>query len=71
MHLVSLAEQTVTIPKADLAVKFQPNETIWTESSHKYNLPEIIQLARQAGFRCEKHWVDEEWAFADNLFVAE
>jgi len=71
MHLQSTLEQTITIPGAGLAVTFKRGETIWTESSHKYNLPEILQMGHQSGFRCEAQWVDEEWPFAHTLLRAE
>jgi L-histidine N-alpha-methyltransferase len=71
MHLLSLKRQTVCIPAAEVVVEFQEGETIWTESSHKYAIAEIDQMARNAGFRCEAQWIDEEWAFAENLLVAE
>jgi len=71
MHLLSTAEQTVTIPGAGLAVALKQGETIWTESSHKYNLPEILRMAHQSGFRCDGQWVDEEWPFAHTLMAAE
>jgi len=51
-------------------VKFDKGETIWTESSHKYRLSEIGQIAEGASFRCEAQWVDKEWAFAENLLIA-
>jgi L-histidine Nalpha-methyltransferase len=71
MHLRSKSRQMVTIPAAEIEVQFEEDETIWTESSHKYSLPEISGLAREAGFRCEAQWIDEEWPFAENLLVAE
>jgi len=71
MHLQSTSEQTVTIPGAGFAVTFRRGETIWTESSHKYNLPEILQMAQQSGFRCDAQWLDEEWPFAHTLLIAE
>lgn len=71
MHLVSKREQTVRIPGADIIVHFDESETIWTESSHKYALAEIYETAREAGFRCEVQWVDDQWPFAENLLVAE
>lgn len=71
MHLRSMRRQIVTIPSAEVVVEFQEGETIWTESSHKYALAEIYQTARQAGFRCEVQWVDQEWPFAENLLIAE
>jgi len=71
MHLVSKRRQIVTIPAAEVVVEFAEGETIWTESSHKYSLEEICEMARQAGFRCDVQWVDEQWPFAENLLVAE
>ena len=71
MHLQSLRRQTVRIPAADLRVDFLEGETIWTESSHKYSAEEAFQMARDAGFRCQAQWIDEQWPFAENLFFAE
>ena len=71
MHLQSTSEQTVTIPGAGFAATLKRGETIWTESSHKYNLPEILQMAHQSGFHCDAQWVDEEWPFAHTLLIAE
>src|SRR5437868_5150017 len=70
MHLRSKKKQTVRIRQADLCVDFEQNETIWTETSHKYALHELFQIAEQAGFRCEAQWIDSEWPFAENLLVA-
>jgi L-histidine Nalpha-methyltransferase len=71
MHLQSRRRQTVNIPAAEIAVEFLEGETIWTESSHKYSAGEIFQFGRDAGFRCEAQWIDEEWPFAENLLIAE
>jgi len=71
MHLRSMRRQTVTIDAAELSVEFIEGETIWTESSHKYSLPEVVSLARTAGFRCAAQWVDDQWPFAENLLIAE
>jgi dimethylhistidine N-methyltransferase len=71
MHLRSRRRQVVNIPAADLQVEFLEGETIWTESSHKYSTEEIFQMARDAGFRCEAQWIDEQWPFAENLLTAE
>jgi len=71
MHIRSLREQTVTIPAAGLSVTFLEGETIWTESSHKYSLGEVLRIAESTGFRCDAQWIDEEWPFAENLFIAE
>jgi len=71
MHIRSLKKQTVAIPAAALSVTLLEGETIWTESSHKYSLGEISRIAAGAGFRCDAQWIDEEWPFAENLFIAE
>ncbi len=71
MHLRSLCPQTVSIPNPEIQVELLQDETIWTESSHKYSLDEIFQTVSQAGFRCDGQWIDHEWPFAENLLVAE
>ncbi len=71
MHLRSLQRQTVTIPAAEIVVDFLQGETIWTESSHKYSADEIFLTARDAGFRCDAQWIDEQWPFAESLLIAE
>jgi dimethylhistidine N-methyltransferase len=71
MHLRSRRRQRVAIDKADLSVVFEEGETIWTESSHKYTLAGILRLAQSSSFRCEAQWVDTEWPFAENLWIAE
>ena len=71
MHIRSLKRQTVNIPAAAVSVSFLEGETIWTESSHKYSLGEIVSLAKNAGFHCDFQWIDEEWPFAESLFIAE
>jgi L-histidine N-alpha-methyltransferase len=68
MHLRSLENQTVTIE--NVAFSFQGDETIWTESCHKYEKNEPVEMARRTGFECVEQWVDAEWQFAENLFVA-
>jgi L-histidine Nalpha-methyltransferase len=70
MHLLSLSEQRVEIPAAGFAVALRSGESIWTESSHKYNCPEVLQIARRAGFRCQMQWIDQEWPFAQSLLLA-
>ena len=71
MHLRSNRRQRVAIEKADMSVIFEEGETIWTESSHKYTLADVLRMAQSSGFRCEAQWVDTEWPFAENLWIAE
>jgi dimethylhistidine N-methyltransferase len=71
MHLRSTRRQTVRIPAASLRVMLDEDETIWTESSHKYRANEIPGMAERTGFRCDGQWIDREWPFAQNLLIAE
>lgn len=70
MHLRSRCEQTVRVGDCDLTVEFAAGETIWTESSRKYTLQDVAQLAIASGFAMRAQWVDEKWPFANSLFVA-
>lgn len=69
MHLRSLTRQTINIAGAGCRASFEPEETLWTESSHKFTATELSQLAVSAGFINEAQWIDREWPFAENLFV--
>jgi dimethylhistidine N-methyltransferase len=68
MHLRSTETQTVTID--DATYSFQCDETIRTESCHKYRLNEAADMARRASFEILEQWVDVQWQFAENLLVA-
>ncbi len=70
MHLRSTAWQRVTLRKAGFNFYLREGETIWTESSHKYNPQEVVQMGERTGYRCAGQWLDTEWAFAQNLFFA-
>ena len=70
MHLRSTRRQTVEIPAAGLRIMLDEGESIWTESSHKYNADEVPGMAARTGFRCDRQWIDEEWPFAQNLLIA-
>jgi uncharacterized SAM-dependent methyltransferase len=71
MHLLSTSKQVFTIENPCLSVPILEHETIWTETSHKYSLEEVVSMAEQAGFRCDAQWCDREWPFAENLLIAE
>ena len=70
MHLRSRCDQEVFIRDAGIAVRFRAGETIWTESSHKFELSEVRRLAAHSGFNCVRQWVDQEWPFAESLLIA-
>ena len=61
MHLESLASQTVQVAGRQFAIA--ERETIWTESSYKYDRPRLERLVTEGGFRVEKLWTDEEERF--------
>ena len=71
MHLRSRRAQTVSIARARLTTTLREGETIWTESSHKYAPDEPFRMAGETGFRPIAQWIDREWPFAENLWLAE
>ena len=56
MHLVSLREQEAHI--GEHTVPFRNGESIWTESSYKFNLDEFEEMAARAGFKVKHVWTD-------------
>ncbi len=71
MYLVSTLDQTVRVRAAEFSGTLRAGETIWTESCHKYNSTEVVEMARRTGYRCQAQWVDAEWPYAQSLFLAE
>jgi len=70
IHLRSTMRQTVSIRRAEIEIHFEPDETIWTESSYKYHATDVVRMGEQADFGCEDQWIDEEWPFAQTFFAA-
>lgn len=70
MHLLSTREQSVFFQALETSFEFRPGETIWTESSHKFNQDDLHQLAHTTGFDQINAWVDQEWPFAESLWRA-
>ena len=62
MHLVSLRQQRVRVPAADLDITFEPGETIWTESSYKYSADHVVAMVEQAGFCSVHQWSEDGFA---------
>ncbi len=62
MHLVSQCDQNVRVNGR--VVPFAAGETVWTESSYKYSLPEFAALAAQAGFQVASVWTDDDQLFS-------
>ena len=62
MHLVSLKDQAVRV--AEATFQFKTGETLHTENSHKFTVKRLGDLARAAGWRLEREWVNDHPAFA-------
>lgn len=64
MHLVSLKDQRLVIPRARVDLALREGERIWTESSHKYEPMEVTRLLARCGFAARSQWVDPDARFA-------
>ena len=62
MHLESLRDQCIDI--AGERIRFRAGETIHTESSHKFRVDELQELARRGGFEPGHAWTDEQRLFS-------
>jgi len=62
MHLVSTRRQRVRIPAVDLDITFEEGETIWTESSYKYQVNDLAEMLTRAGFRVNGQWAEDGFA---------
>jgi dimethylhistidine N-methyltransferase len=69
MHLVSTHQQLVRIAASDLEIEFDAGESIWTESSYKYEPEEILAAGEAAGFERGHQWMDDESRFALTRFT--
>jgi dimethylhistidine N-methyltransferase len=62
MRLISRERQTVTLGALSERVHFEEGEYIHTENSHKYSVPQLSALMRDAGFRISADWYDpQKW----------
>jgi uncharacterized SAM-dependent methyltransferase len=68
MHLVARSAQDVRIAEIDLDIAFKAGETIWTESSYKYEAADIVSMGAAAGFGGVRQWVDPPARFALTRF---
>ena len=68
MHLESVYSQFVHV--AGQRFDFKPGETIHTENSCKYTVPEFQALARRAGFEPQQVWTDTRNLFSVHLMIA-
>jgi len=68
MHLVSTRRQVIDIPRAACRAVFERGESIWTESSYKFQPRGLVQLGAGAGLTVVEQWVDGSAGFAVTLF---
>jgi len=68
MHLVSRKAQRVSV--AGRSFGFGEGESIHTESSYKFTIEGMQDLARRAGFEPEDVWLDEQKLFSLHLLRA-
>jgi uncharacterized SAM-dependent methyltransferase len=61
MHLVSTEDQIVKV--AGEYIDFEKGESIWTESSYKYDRARLQELIETAGFRLRKLWTNSKRQF--------
>lgn len=61
MHLVSQDDQVVQV--AGERITFERGESIWTESSYKYDAEALESLVTSAGFAMTRLWTDEQQRF--------
>jgi len=67
MHLESLRDQRVRIPKAWVSIQFTAGETIHTENSYKFVRKDVRDLLLDTGFKAERTWQDEHAWYAVTL----
>jgi dimethylhistidine N-methyltransferase len=70
MHLVSRQRQRATIADAELDLEFAAGESIWTESSYKFEPEQVCRFGAGAGFGAATQWIDQEARFALTRFMA-
>ncbi len=70
MHLRSLRAQRVVVREAGLDLTLRDGETIWTESSYKYDAAGIVAMLERAGFAVGAQWIDAVDRFALTRAVA-
>ncbi len=64
MHLVSERAQTVRVRDLDLTLELEPGETIWTESSYKFERASARAMLMAAGLRLDGWYSDGGERFA-------
>jgi dimethylhistidine N-methyltransferase len=69
MHLVATRPIVAHVAAADIEVRMERGQSIWTESSHKWSEAEVAALGEAAGFTHVAQWRDDAWPFVESLFA--
>ena len=67
MHLVSEGRQQVRIAGTDVELTFEDGESIWTESSYKFETTDVVERLARTHFSPIAQWVDEPARFGLTL----
>ena len=67
MHLRARTTQHVHLNALNFEALVQAGESIHTESSHKFELPELVTVLESSGFTFLDSWNDQEWPFVEIL----
>jgi L-histidine N-alpha-methyltransferase len=68
-HLLSRRDQRVHVPAAGLTIALAAGESIWTESSYKYEPEGLVAMGHAAGFACAGQWIEPDARFALTLLA--
>lgn len=66
--IISLCKQEVHVKAMNKSFSFKDGECIWTELSKKYDLEELEEVMKAAGFHLVEHFIHQEHFFTDSLF---
>jgi dimethylhistidine N-methyltransferase len=69
MHLDCLEDHVVHVADEEIAIR--KGESIWTESSYKYSIPDFQDVAVQAGCVPSKLWTDDRDLFSIHFLTIE
>jgi len=70
MHLVSTKRQFVRLRRVRASVLFHRGESIWTESSYKFDPRQLLDIGRASGLDVANQWIDSRYQFALTLYKA-
>jgi L-histidine N-alpha-methyltransferase len=68
MHLVARRACRVTVPGSGVVAEFAAGESLFTESSYKYELDSLTARVTSCGFTAEQAWRDDDARYALLLF---